>query len=224
VSENRLFSAGDWAQPDIAGSYVSENSDGDAQAKVVLSPRADGLFDSLSTKLDDEGEVEKSVVGFVAVEGGSGSYFLMVDRTSEKDEGEIYLFGHLEENGRLEAFFPQCAGTPDGPGMTREVEQLIKEEICSFSTKAGLMRAALAAEQYLSSPHMFEPKLLGRLVPDDSAGEEESWDVPADEMEEYDEYGVYEDTAEGDYDSASEAAADAMEEAATEAIEEAAAD
>ena len=175
VSEKDLFGPGDWQPPpDIAGSYTSENGAGEAQARVVLSVRSDGLVQGVATKVG-ESTSETSVVGFVPIPGGTGKYYLLVDRSKagEPDDsgGNIYFVARMTDEG-FDAFWPQCEGTPDIPGMERETQELIDEEICGFTTKEALLRAGLAAERNLEGKHLFEPDVMGRMkreTPDDDS-------------------------------------------------------
>ena len=166
VSEKDLFGPGDWQPPpDIAGSYTSENGSGEAQARVVLSVRSDGLVQGVATKVG-ESTSETSVVGFVPISGGTGKYYLLVDRSKAGEPndsgGNIYFVARMTDEG-FDAFWPQCEGTPDIPGMERETQELIDEEICGFTTKEALLRAGLAAERNLEGKHLFEPDVMGRM-------------------------------------------------------------
>ena len=166
LSEQRLFGAGDWAALDVAGHYVSENAEGNREARVVLKVLPNRTVEGTSTRIDD-GSVETSVFGLVPIAGGAGSHFIMLDRSGETDDGDIYFIAHLTGEGAIEVYFPQCAGTPDIAGMTRESDPWISEEICHFTDKPAVMRAALEAERVLSTPQMFEIRRLARLVPVD---------------------------------------------------------
>ena len=160
-SETQLFQRGDWVQPDgLEGRFTSQDAAGEDQGSVELARRADGPIDGTSTRKGEEPRT--SAVGFVAIPGGSGRYFLMVQRGPEAKGGEFYLIGRWQDE-RLEAFWPQCTGTPNMPGMKRETIEMANEAVCSFSSKQAVLNAALLAERELETRRMFEPQLLGRL-------------------------------------------------------------
>jgi hypothetical protein len=162
VAERSLFSTADFVQPDgLEGRFVSENAAGDEQGTVDLVRRADGLIDGTVTK-KGETAPQTSPAGFVAIPGGSRDYLLMVQRSPEGKDGELYLIGRWRDD-RLEAFWPQCAGTPDMAGMKRETAEPIPEPLCTFASKEAVLRAALAAERDLEAKHMFDPQIVGRL-------------------------------------------------------------
>lgn len=164
-AETRLFGPGDWVSPEgLEGRFVSENAAGDTQGSVVLVRRDDGLIDGTVTRTGDN-PPQTSPMGFVAIPGGSGRYFLMIPRAPESPGGkggEIYLIGRWKDE-RLDAFWPQCAGTPDLAGMKREKVELVDETVCTFASKDAVLRAALLAERELETRRLFEPQLLGRL-------------------------------------------------------------
>ena len=170
VSEERLFGNGDWAHPDLDGNYRSEDANGAEQARVTLAMRPNGLVESVSVGIED-GKIEESIVGLVRIEGGSGRYFLLVDRSDQSGEGDIYLIAHLTEEGALELFWPDCAGTPSIEDVTVERDGLLDATVCTFSSKAALMLAGLEAERFLSTPHVVEVAPMGKLVPDEIPNE-----------------------------------------------------
>ena len=87
----------------------------------------------------------------------------MVNRADEPSRGgEFYLIARWQDE-RLEAFWPQCTGTPDMPGMKREEIEMVKQSVCTFASREAVLRAALLAERELETRRMFEPQLLGRL-------------------------------------------------------------
>jgi|SRR5690606_6341769 hypothetical protein len=164
-SEARIFDRGDWANLGLEGNYTSFDANGDEQARVVLRTRPGGLVDSSSTDLDN-GKVERSVLGFVRIEGGSGRYFLAVDRSDEGGEGDLYLIAHLTEDGAIAIYWPECAGTPPVEGLVIERDGLTEIDVCTFSSRSALMEAGLEAERFLSAKHIVAVSPLGRLQPD----------------------------------------------------------
>jgi hypothetical protein len=175
-AETNLFGPGDWVQPEgLEGRFVSEDAAGEAQGTVDLVRRQDGLIDGTAMRKDED-KPRTSPVGFVAIPGGSGRYFLMVNRAPEgstgKQGGEFYLIGRWKDE-RLEAFWPQCAGTPDMAAMKRDKIEFVNEAVCTFASKQAVLNAALLAERELETKRMFEPQLLGRLKrPDESPAPE----------------------------------------------------
>ena len=171
-AETQLFGSGDWAQPDgLEGRFVSEDAAGETQGSVVLLRRPDGLIDGTVTRKSED-KPRTSAMGFVAIPGGSGRYYLMVNRTAERKGGEFYLIGRWKDE-RLEAFWPQCAGTPEMAGIKRDKIELVNEAVCTFASKQAVLTAALLAERELETKRMFEPQLLGRLKrPDKSPSPE----------------------------------------------------
>lgn len=162
VAETRLFGAADWVQPPgIEGSYTSENAAGEEQGTVVLAKRADGM---IASTVMQKGETTPRTMpaGFVAIPGGAGRHLLMVQRASENQGGELYLIARLRDDG-LEAFWPQCAGTPDMPGMKRDKVELVGEALCIFTSKQAVLNAALLAERELSERTIFDREHVGRL-------------------------------------------------------------
>jgi hypothetical protein len=172
VSEQRLFHDGDWAHLDLASKYTSEDANGSDQAHVVLQARPNGLIESTSVGVAN-GETEHSVLGFVAIEGGSGRYFLLVDRSDPSGDGDFYLIAHLTDEAAIELYWPDCNGTPPIEGVTVERDDFLDEAVCAFSTKAALMRAGLEAERFLSAKHIVAVQPMGKLVPDDDSVEAE---------------------------------------------------
>lgn len=166
-AERPLFGKADWVQPEsLEGSFVSENAGGDAQGTVELVRRPDGLIDGTVARKDEQ-QPQTSAVGFVAIPGGSGRYFLMVNSAPGVERaggkgGELYFIARWSDE-RLEAYWPQCAGTPDMPGMKRETLDVVKETVCSFASKDAVLKAALMAERELDTKRLFDPQMLGRL-------------------------------------------------------------
>lgn len=161
-SETRLFGPKDWVQPPgIAGKYISKDADGEKEGTVVLVVRADGMIVGTVTQKGEK-KPRTSAAGFVAIPGGAGQHFLLVQRASETEGGEIYMIARLRGDG-VEAFWPQCSGTPDMPGMRRDTAELINEEMCSFTSRQAVLNAALLAERELSRRTIFGPQSAGRL-------------------------------------------------------------
>lgn len=161
-AETKLFGTGDWVQPPgMTGGFVTEDAAGEAQGTVELVRRADGLIEGTVTRKGED-KPSTSPVGFVAIPGGSGRYFLMVNRAPGEKAGEFYLVGRWK-NERLEAYWPQCAGTPDLAGMSRATVEFVNEAVCTFASKQAVLTAALLAERELETKRMFAPQLLGRL-------------------------------------------------------------
>ena len=176
MSEERLLTDGDWAHLQIDGSYKSVDSDGDEEASVVLKTNANGLIEGTRTDLEN-GETERVGLGLAPIAGGSGRYFLAVDRSdTTRTDGDIYLIAHLAEQGALEFYWPDCEGTSPTDGMAAQKDTLTDSTVCTFATKAGLMRAALEAERFLYAKHVIGVAPLGRMVPDDGSGEAEDDD------------------------------------------------
>jgi hypothetical protein len=171
VSDHRIFGPGDWAHLPLAGKYISQDASGRDTAHVTLSVRPDGVIEGTGVNLAD-GSPDNSAVALI--EGGSGRYFLAVDRSSEDDSGDIYLIAHLTDDNGLDVFWPDCEGTPPTEGLAITHEKLIDATVCTFSTRAALMRAGLEAEKFLSARHVVAIAPFGRLVPDDGDGEADS--------------------------------------------------
>lgn len=165
MSDERIFQDGDWAHLDLNGDYTRYGANGDVEGRVVLRTRANGLIESTSTDLD-ESNIQHSVLGFVPIEGGSGNYFLTMDRTDATAEGELYFITHLTEGGALELYWPDCGGTPPMDGLEIDHDS-IAGDVCKFSSRAALMRAGLEAERFLSAQHIVAVSPLGRIAPAD---------------------------------------------------------
>ena len=163
TAEKQLFTAAHLTQPaGLEGSFISEDAAGQEQGTVVLTRRPDGLIEGTVTPKEGPAP-RQSAIGFAAIPGGSGRYFLMVNRANEPGRnGELYLLARWSDE-RLEAFWPQCAGTPDMPGMKREEIEIVKQSYCTFASREAVLRAALLAERELETKRLFEHQLLGRL-------------------------------------------------------------
>ena len=171
VSDHRLFGDADWGHVNLSGKYKRENANGDDEASVVLHTLANGLIEGTATDAND-GKTERMAMGLVPIAGGSGRYFLAVDRSDRKDTGDIYFIAHLTDDKGLEIYWPDCEGTAAGQGIERSKDNLTDMMVCTFSTKAALMGAALQAEKFLSAKHVIAVAPFGRLVPDDGSDEE----------------------------------------------------
>ena len=169
-SEERLFGDGDWAQLGLEGHYKSVDANGDDQARVVLTTQRGGLVEGVGTDLED-GSVERSLLGFVRIEGGSGRYFLTVDRSDPSGKEDIYAIAHLTDDGGLEFYLPDCAGTAPADGLTIERDGIIDTDLCLFSTRSALMKAGLDAERFLAAEHIIAVAPMGRLLPDEGGGD-----------------------------------------------------
>jgi hypothetical protein len=168
VSEHRILGPGDWAHVNLAGKFKRENANGDEEASVVLATQPNGLIVGTATDVERH-KTESMAMGLVAIQGGSGRYFLAVDRLEQKDNGDTYFIAHLTDDGGLEIYWPDCDGTPDIEGMTRQTDTVAMA--CNFTTKEALMEAALQAERFLSVKHVIEVAPFGRLAPDDGSDE-----------------------------------------------------
>lgn len=166
-SEQRLFGTADWVRPQgLEGRFVIENAEGEPDGTLVLAPRSDGMIDGTATR-KDEPTPKTSPVGFVAIPGGSGHYFLMVQRIAPDKGGELYLIARWRDE-RLEGYWPECKGTPDIAGMRRDTPDVLPETLCAFTTRKAVLQAALLAERELSGARIFPAQKLGRLRRDDT--------------------------------------------------------
>ena len=162
-AETQQFGRTDWVQPEgLEGRFASEDAGGQVTGWVTLAVRPDGRIDGTVTRKEEDGPPQTSPVGMIRIPGGSGSYLLKVQRGPEDKGGEFYLVARWQD-GRLDAYWPQCAGTPDLPGMLRQTIDMVNETVCRFSDKDAVLRAALLAERELETKRLFAPQLLGRL-------------------------------------------------------------
>jgi hypothetical protein len=152
-SEERLFGPGDWARLDVDGEYSVETLDEDDDAPRIfrISSHPDGLIEIAPSAGRGRG-AETLRLGLVRISGGSGDFYVAVDRTDPgKSEGDLYALAKV--SGRSLAFFlPDCAGTPPIDGL--EKLEGLAGEVCDFRTKEALLEAALLAERFLSEPHI----------------------------------------------------------------------
>ncbi len=196
VSDERLFGDGDWARLNVSGPYTfqyngprsDESAPGDREAHATLTTRPDGLLQGTG-----EGPDDGFVIGLVPIDGGSGDYFLMVDRSDETAQGDQYFIAHQFGRG-FAFFFPDCEGTPaiDGMRKVRIMEPAVEAgeddisasddaatpdeysddpHVCKFDTKEALMKAGLNAERFLSARHAVEVAPFATITPDEESDE-----------------------------------------------------
>jgi hypothetical protein len=156
VSDTRFFGSGDWAKLDLSGDYdVARITDNDEPDLATLTPRPDGLVEFMPQSQVARGT--PTLFGFVSIAGGSGRYFLAVDRSSaeiELNDGDMYYIAELTNDGGMAFYFPDCDGTPPTDGMVAEASEFNEAKTCTFSNREALMEAALAAERFLSTDHI----------------------------------------------------------------------
>lgn len=116
VSDERLFGDGDWAHLDINGRYKLSAGVEESKDRIIFKTRPDGLIESHSTNRRDK---SRSLTGLIPIRGGSGEYFLSVDRSNDDSEGDQYFIVHLSSDKRIEYFLPDCRGTPQIDGMEK---------------------------------------------------------------------------------------------------------
>src|SRR5687768_10648127 len=129
VSEKGLFGSGDWAHLDLAGTYDVKSPTGHEPSTVTLSVRDDGLVQNIPA----EGE-EIQPLGFVPIPGGSGRFFLAVDRSNPDGDADIYYMAHLTLDGDLALYMPNCSGTSARDGLVIE-EESKGGQSCIFTSK-----------------------------------------------------------------------------------------
>jgi len=168
MSEHRIFGEGDWAHVNLTGKYKREAANGDDEASVVLTTQPNGLIVGVGIDLKED-QTQHTAMGLVPIQGGSGKYFLAVDRSDPKDTGDVYFIAHLTDDNELDMFMPDCEGTAPVQGMTVEKSNLTEIVSRAFTTKAAVMAAALQAEKFLSASHVIGIVPFGRLVPDDGS-------------------------------------------------------
>jgi hypothetical protein len=158
VSDTRFFDSGDWAMLRLAGDYdVAQLSDGsspEALDRATITPRPDGLVEFMpQTRV---ARATPTVFGFVPIAGGSGQYFLAVDRSTadyDDDDGDMYYIAKVTADG-VAFFFPDCDGTPRQAGMAVEADGFTEGKTCTFTSEEALMKAALEAERFIAAPHI----------------------------------------------------------------------
>jgi hypothetical protein len=126
-------------------------------------------------------------MGLVPIKGGSGDYFLSVDRSDAAAKGDEYFIVHRPAGSNvLEYYLPDCDGTLPVEGMSKVREdhplpdsaitaddpaaKAEAELVCKFSTKDALMTAGLEAERFLSARHVVAIAPFVRFSPDEEAG------------------------------------------------------
>jgi hypothetical protein len=151
-SDERFFGSDDWASLDVDGEYRVESVDADETGSIVMiQSRPDGLIE-IVPRAGQKPSRETLSLGFVRIRGGSGLFYLAVDRTERgTDEGDLYVLAKVSD-GSLEFFFPDCAGTPPIVGLAHS--EGLAGEVCDFQTKAALFEAALLAERFLTEAHI----------------------------------------------------------------------
>lgn len=171
VSDERLFGSGDWAHLDLSGPYNNEAAADDVTKRVILTTRPDGMIVGTGSAPNDG-----FVIGLVPIKGGSGNFFLMVDRSDPDKQGDEYYIARLTGGDTLVFYLPNCRGTSAVEGMekvSRRAEPAIEEGDapaiepspgppdgaddsveCKFATKDALMLAGLEAERFLASDHI----------------------------------------------------------------------
>ena len=181
TSDQRFFDTGDWAHLDLSGEYeVAAIADGDGPRRATLVSRPDGLIELTPVP---QGEDMPTLMGLVPIAGGSGHFFLAVDRTNAGDD-ETYYIAELSDEGGLAFYFPECDGTSPIEGMTKAPLFVLEEanedgdtptldqapvihnaeasspngstgnQVCKFLTRDALMAAGLEAEHFLSAHHV----------------------------------------------------------------------
>lgn len=176
VSDERLFGAGDWAPLALNGPFDYRRAAGDVTERLILKTRADGLIEGTGPS----GDVER-VMGLVQIRGGSGDFFLAVDRSDPSELGDEYYVARSLEGYSLLFYLPDCDGTSPVDGMEKvstraeppvdegnvqpetngqtpgfERDDADGDLVCKFSTKESLMAAGLEAERFLSADHVVE--------------------------------------------------------------------
>jgi hypothetical protein len=185
MSDERLFEDGDWAQLNLNGPYKDQSAAADDMTKrVTLRTRPDGIIEGTGRDPSDG-----FVIGLVPIRGGSGDFFLMVDRSDPSREGDDYYIARLIGGGTLAFYLPDCSGTSPVEGMEKvsgreEQEPAIADGDapaieerptppdraddsveCKFSTKDALMAAGLEAERFLATKHVVAVAPFAALEP-----------------------------------------------------------
>ena len=149
-SDERFFGPGDWAKLEFDGAYRIEalDEDDDAPRSVTMRVLPDGLIEIVPRA----GRGEKLTLGLVGIPGGSGGFFLAVDRSAPANgTGDLYVMAKVTANS-LELYFPDCLGTPPIPGMDKS--EGLAGEACGSQNEAALFEAARLAERFLSERHI----------------------------------------------------------------------
>jgi len=151
-SETRFFGPDDWARLGLSGEYnVAGISDSDNPPRhATLTSRPDGLVEFVP---HGAGEDKPTLLGLVAITGGSGRYFIAMDRTNDGN-GDTYYLAELSSSGGLAFYYPDCDGTPPIDGLVVETSTFSASKTCTFTTEEAVMTAALEAERFLSTPHI----------------------------------------------------------------------
>jgi len=158
ASDERLFSDGDWAHLDIDGRYRSTAGGDETKIRLDLKTRSDGLIEGHST---DRHDTSRTLIGLVGIVGGSGKYFLSVDRSSDDAQGDQYFIVRVSDDKALEYFIPDCAATPPADGMTKVPGW--HSESAPHDDATDEIGAAPTERNTTS-----EPRLVSQVPPDDN--------------------------------------------------------
>jgi len=125
VSDERLFGDGDWAHLDINGRYQNDNNESAERGIVRTLPN--GLIEMRSS---DKRNKDVMIIGLVPIKGGSGDFFLSVDRSDASKKGDQYFIVNVPDGRTLQFYIPNCDATPEMPGMTkvRDDRWLVKSD------------------------------------------------------------------------------------------------
>ena len=151
VSDERLFGDSDWAHLNINGRYKSTVSGDESDDRMILKSRPDGLIEGHSTDRHDK---SRTLIGLVPIRGGSGDYFLSVDRSNDDEKGDEYFIVRVSDGKTLEYFIPDCDATPQVEGMTKvHDDRGFKQEAEGLDDDAsGATRAASPAATATAAP------------------------------------------------------------------------
>lgn len=122
VSDERIFGTGDWAHLDLNGPYDHQTAVDDQSRRVILRTRPDGMIESTGPGADDRG-----LMGLVPIKGGSGEYFLMIDRSDSSEKGDEYFIARVADSNAIALYLPDCRGTSPVAGMEKVQEQWPEE-------------------------------------------------------------------------------------------------
>ena len=170
-SEERFFGPEDWARLAVDGEFRVETlraEDGARTARIRARP--DGLIEIVPSGRGGR-TAETLRLGFIPIRGGSGEFYLAVDRTEPgKSDGDLYVIAKVA-GGSIELYSPDCLGTPPIEGVERA--DGLSGELCEFETEEALFEAALMAERFLSEPHIVTVSpftKFEKIDPDSGAG------------------------------------------------------
>lgn len=170
-SEERFFGADDWASLAIDGEYTvqSLDADDDASGIVQIRARPDGLIEIAPS--DRDGRTAETLrLGLVRIRGGSGDFYLAVDRTEARtNDGDLYVIAKVA-GGSIEFYLPDCLGTPPIDGLNNA--EGLAGKVCEFENEKALLDAALLAERFLLESHIVTVlpfTKFEKIDPDDGA-------------------------------------------------------